>query len=167
MKPPSPQRLSASVQTIKTQESPASSGYSKKSPLPISARSMPAVPRNSLNCRWRHKPAIHNFNNLLQGYITMNTTQQHYLSVDGAIFKAASLTGLIEALRADSWNPERDLATYCTLTAKAAKLQTGKKFRASPPEALATDLISAGLLTPISDAEVERIRNQPKHSTKD
>jgi len=84
----------------------------------------------------------------------MNKKPRRYLSIDGAVFTATTSHELMSELRSHSWNPEKDLNAYCKATAKAAKLQTGKTFRASPPEALAEDLECAGLLTPITESVV-------------
>jgi len=74
---------------------------------------------------------------------TMNTT---YHMIDGASFTAADPTDLMNQLRADSFNPENDLPSYCRATARAAKIQTGKPHRPWPPEALVEDLLASGLI---------------------
>ncbi len=78
---------------------------------------------------------------------TMNTMNQQYHTIDGATFSAADATDLMTQLRADSFNPEADLAAYCHATAKAAKMQTGKPHRPWPPDDLVEDMLSSGLIT--------------------
>ena len=48
----------------------------------------------------------------------------------------------------DSFNPEKDLKSYCRATARASKMQNGKPHRPWPPTALVEDLIASGLVTP-------------------
>lgn len=78
----------------------------------------------------------------------MNTT---YHTIDGARFTAADPADLMTQLRAASFNPERDLASYCRATAKASRMQTGKPHRPWPADALVSDLIVSGLVTPASN----------------
>ena len=75
----------------------------------------------------------------------MNTT---YQTTDGATFTVADPTDLMTQLRADSFNPEPDLKSYCRATARASKMQTGKHHRPWPPAALVEDLAASGLVTP-------------------
>jgi hypothetical protein len=73
----------------------------------------------------------------------MNTT---YHTIDGAAFTATDQTDLMTQLRADSFNPEKDLKSYCRATARASKMQNGKPHRPWPPAALVEDLIASGLI---------------------
>ena len=73
----------------------------------------------------------------------MNTT---YHTIDGATFIATDPTDLMTQLRADSFNPEKDLKSYCRATARASKMQNGKVHRPWPPAALVEDLIASGLI---------------------
>jgi len=73
----------------------------------------------------------------------MNTT---YHTIDGAAFTATDPTDLMTQLRADSFNPEKDLKSYCRATARASKMQNGKPHRPWPPAALVEDLIASGLI---------------------
>ena len=75
----------------------------------------------------------------------MNTT---YHTIDGARFTAVDPADLIAQFRAVSFNPERDLASYCRATARASRMQTGKPHRPWPVDALVADLIASGLVTP-------------------
>ena len=79
----------------------------------------------------------------------MNTT---YHTIDGATFTATDPTDLMTQLRADSFNPEKDLKSYCRATARASKMQNGKAHRPWPPAALVEDLIASGLVTPQPNA---------------
>jgi hypothetical protein len=69
-----------------------------------------------------------------------------YHTIDGATFTATDTTDLMRKLRADSFNPGADLRSYCTATAQASKMQTGKAHRAWPPEALVADMLASGLV---------------------
>jgi hypothetical protein len=73
----------------------------------------------------------------------MTTT---YHTIDGAAFTAADATDLMTQLRSDSFNPEADLKSYCRATARASKMQTGRKHRPWPPEALVEDMLASGLI---------------------
>ena len=73
----------------------------------------------------------------------MNTT---YHTIDGAKFTATDATDLMTQLRIDSFNPESDLPSYCRATARASKMQTGKRHRPWPPDALVADMMASGLI---------------------
>jgi hypothetical protein len=73
----------------------------------------------------------------------MNT---EYHTIDGATFIATDATDLMTRLRADSFNPEKDLRSYCRATARASKMQTGKPHCPWPPEALVADMLASGLV---------------------
>jgi hypothetical protein len=73
----------------------------------------------------------------------MNT---EYHTIDGAAFTATDATDLMTQLRADSFNPEKGLRSYCRATARASKMQTGKAHRPWPPEALVADMLASGLV---------------------
>jgi hypothetical protein len=74
---------------------------------------------------------------------TMNT---EYHTIDGATFSAADAADLMTQLRADSFNPEADLPSYCRATARASKMQTGKPHRPWPPNELVEDMLASGLI---------------------
>lgn len=76
----------------------------------------------------------------------MTTMNTEYHTIDGATFNATDAADLMTQLRADSFNPEKDLRTYCRATAKASKMQNGKPHRAWPPAALVEDMIASGLI---------------------
>lgn len=76
----------------------------------------------------------------------MTTMQTEYHTIDGATFSAVDATELMTQLRADSFNPEADLPSYCRATARASKMQTGKLHRAWPPKALVEDMLTSGLI---------------------
>ena len=78
--------------------------------------------------------------------MTMTTMNTEYHTIDGATFSAADATDLMTQLRADSFNPEDDLPSYCRATARASKMQTGKPHRAWPPKALVEDMLASGLI---------------------
>ena len=73
----------------------------------------------------------------------MNT---EYHTIDGATFNATDTTDLMTQLRADSFNPEKDLRSYCRATARASKMQTGKAHRPWPPDTLVADMLASGLV---------------------
>ena len=75
----------------------------------------------------------------------MNTT---YHTIDGAAFTATDATDLMSQLRQASFNPEKDLRSYCRATARASKRQNGKPHRPWPPDALVADMIASGLVIP-------------------
>ena len=77
---------------------------------------------------------------------TMTTMNTDYHTIDGATFSAVDATDLMTQLRADSFNPEDDLPSYCRATARASKMQTGKAHRAWPPKALVEDMLASGLI---------------------
>ena len=72
---------------------------------------------------------------------------KNYKTADGATFHAADATGLLTLLRESSFNPEKDLRSYCRATARACRMQTGKPHRSWPPEDLLADMISSGLVS--------------------
>ena len=78
--------------------------------------------------------------------MTMTTMNTEYRSIDGATFAAADASDLTPQPRADSFNPEADLPSYCRATARASKMQTGKPHRAWPPKALVEDMLASGLI---------------------
>ena len=78
--------------------------------------------------------------------MTMTTMKTDYHTIDGATFSATDATDLMTQLRADSFNPEDDLPSYCRATARASKMQTGKPHRAWPPKALVEDMLASGLI---------------------
>ncbi len=78
----------------------------------------------------------------------MTTMNTEYHTIDGATFTATDATDLMAQLRADSFNPEKDLRSYCRATARASKMQNGKPHRPWPPASLVEDMIASGLITP-------------------
>ena len=77
----------------------------------------------------------------------MTTMNTEYHTIDGATFTATDATDLMTQLRAASFNPEKDLRSYCRATARASKMQTGKPHRPWPPDALVADMLASGLIT--------------------
>lgn len=77
----------------------------------------------------------------------MNTMNTDYHTIDGATFSASDASDLMTQLRADSFNPEADLPSYCRATAKASKMQTGKQHRSWPPKVLVEDMLASGLIS--------------------
>ena len=75
----------------------------------------------------------------------MNT---EYHTIDGAAFTATDTTDLMSQLRQASFNPEKNLRSYCRATARASRMQTGKPHRPWPPDSLVADMIASGLVTP-------------------
>ena len=73
----------------------------------------------------------------------MNTK---YHTIDGATFTATDATDLMTQLRADSFNPEKGLRSYCRATARASRMQTGKPHRSWPPDMLVADMLASGLV---------------------
>jgi hypothetical protein len=69
-----------------------------------------------------------------------------YHTIDGATFTATDATDLMSQLRQASFNPEKDLRSYCRATARASKMQNGKAHRPWPPDALVADMIASGLI---------------------
>jgi hypothetical protein len=65
---------------------------------------------------------------------------------DGLEFQGATAREAAEALRAASWQPERDLREWMRRTAAAARLQTGRAVRHHNPDVFLADLESAGLI---------------------
>jgi hypothetical protein len=98
---------------------------------------------------------------------TMNT---EYHTIDGATFSAADATDLMTQLRADSFNPEDDLPSYCRATARASKIQTGKPHRSWPATALVEDMLASGLIATgecQSDIELEALAEEKWNSLAD
>jgi hypothetical protein len=77
----------------------------------------------------------------------MTISMKTYRTTDGAAFHAADATALMTQLRESSFNPEKDLRSYCRATARACRMQTGRLHRAWPPEDLVTDMTASGLIT--------------------
>ena len=77
----------------------------------------------------------------------MTTMNTEYHTIDGATFTATDATDLMTQLRAASFNPEKDLRSYCRATARASKMQTGKPHLQWPPDALVADMLASGLIT--------------------
>ncbi len=71
-----------------------------------------------------------------------------YHTIDGATFTATDATDLMRQLRADSFNPQANLRDYCHATARASRMQTGKRHRSWPTTALVEDMIASGLIQP-------------------
>jgi hypothetical protein len=69
-----------------------------------------------------------------------------YHTIDGATFTATDATDLMRQLRADSFNPQADLRDYCRATARASRMQTGKRHRSWPATALVGDMVASGLV---------------------
>lgn len=87
----------------------------------------------------------------------MTTT---YHTIDGATFIATDAPDLMTQLRVASFNPEKDLRCYCRATARASKMQTGKRHRPWPPDALVEDMLATGLVA-TSEARPEGMN--PNH----
>jgi len=102
--------------------------------------------------------------------MTMTTMNTKYHTIDGATFSAADATDLMTQLRADSFNPEADLPSYCRATARASKMQTGKPHRQWPPKALVEDMLASGLIATgecHSDIELETLAEEKWNSLAD
>jgi len=69
-----------------------------------------------------------------------------YHTIDGATFTATDATDLMRQLRADSFNPQANLRDYCRATARASRMQTGKRHHSWPSTALVADMIASGLV---------------------
>ena len=75
-----------------------------------------------------------------------------YHTIDGATFTAIDATDLMRQLRADSFNPQASLRDYCRATARASRMQTGKRHH-SWPGGLVEDMIASGLITETPDID--------------
>lgn len=68
-------------------------------------------------------------------------------TVDGAVFRARTRTGLVRAMKRDQWNaPERKLP-WMEEVSERVEQQTGKLVRCTSPDVFLDDLKAAGLVT--------------------